>query len=83
MLQGRHSVRWTLPPQPLPTPWAASPGVSKGHMWDEQGGHGPDAQHLADGSLQVGQQWAVTEVGVTCQANLLVHLLLDLLLDLQ
>ena len=52
-------------------------------MWDEQGGHGPDAQHLADGSLQVGQQWAVTEVGVTCQANLLVHLLLDLLLDLQ
>lgn len=63
-------------------PKGVSPGVSKGHVWDEQGGHGPDAQHFTDGGLQVGQQRAVTEVGVTYQANLVVHFLLDLPLDL-
>lgn len=73
-------------PQSLPTTWMCprgiSPGVSKGHMRDEQGGHGPDAQHFADGGLQVGQQRAVAEVGVTHQADLVVHFLLDLPLDL-
>lgn len=87
-----NAAKWTQSeavapsPQSLPMTWmcpkGVSPGVSKGHMWDEQGGHGPDAQHFTDGGFQVGQQWAVAEVGVTYQANLVVHFLLDLPLDL-
>lgn len=86
-----NAAKWTQSeavtpsPQSLPMTWMwpkVSPGVGEGHVWDEQGGHGPDAQHLTDGGLQVGQQRAVTEVGVTYQANLVVHFLLDLPLDL-
>lgn len=86
MLQGKHRTRWFFSPA-VPAlveavPCRVSPGVSQGHVWDEQGGHRTDTQHFTDGGLQVGQQWAVAEVGVTCQANLLVNLLLDLPLHL-
>lgn len=82
MLRGEHGMRGLLLPTATTHTPVVSPGVGEGHVWDEQGGHGPDAQHFADGGLQVGQQRAVAEVGVTGQADFLVHLLLDLPLDL-
>lgn len=53
------------------------PGVTEGHVWDEERSHGSDPQHLPDGGLQVGQPASVVEVWRSVQTHLPVQLLLD------
>lgn len=54
-----------------------TPGVTEGHVGDEEGGHGSDPQHLPDGGLQVGQPASVAEVGAAVRTHLAVQFLLD------
>lgn len=58
------------------------PGVTEGHVGDEERGHRSDPQHLPDGGLQVGQPASVAEVGVAVRTHLAVQLLLNLGLNL-
>lgn len=59
-----------------------APGVTEGHVWDEERSHGSDPQHLPDGGLQVGQPASVAELGGPVRTHLPVQLLLNPPLDL-